>query len=187
MQGLKSFPWTGCLWLLVVAGAAAGCQSSARSASDPQRLHPATTISELMENRIDPSADALWDSVAFIASKSHVEDRRPRTDAEWQAVRDHAVTLIEAANLLGMPGRRVKNHPAPAGPGELSMDEIQKRVEASPAGFAALAGGLVEATLRAVAAIDAKDPQALMDAGSMIDEACEACHVAYWYPGQTRP
>jgi hypothetical protein len=31
-------------------------------------------------------------------------------------------------------------------------------------------------------AIDAKDPQRLFDVGGEIDEACEACHLVYWYP-----
>jgi hypothetical protein len=37
----------------------------------------AFTIQELMDARIDPPADALWDSVAFIASARGEEDRRP--------------------------------------------------------------------------------------------------------------
>ncbi len=144
-----------------------------------------------MDGIVDPSADVLWDSVAYIATSKGVEDRRPRTDEEWKAVRYSAITLIEAANLLSMPGRKValpdKASDRPAGQGELSHGEIQQRIDATHDSFTQLAHGLQEAGLKALAAIDAKDAQGLMDAGGTIDEACEACHVTYWYPNQQRP
>ena len=140
-----------------------------------------------MDQQVDPSADALWDAVAYIATLSGTEDRQPRTDAQWSAVRLHAVTLIEAMNLLRLPGRRVNDGKSAAGPGELSGVEIQQRIDASPENFARFAGLLQAAGLRALAAIDARDAQGLMDAGGVIDEACEACHVTYWYPNQHRP
>ena len=37
----------------------------------------------------------------------------------------------------------------------------------------------------ALAAIDKKDADALSDAGETIDEACEQCHLKYWYPPNT--
>lgn len=144
------------------------------------------TVRDLMDGQIDPSADALWDSVAYIASDTGIEDRRPRTAAEWQALRLHAVTLIEGANLLVMPGRRVAAADGPAGPGELRPADIQRRIESSREAFVQYARLLQAAGLKALAAIDAEDPQALLEAGGVIDEACEACHVAYWYPDQPR-
>jgi cytochrome c556 len=53
--------------------------------------------------------------------------------------------------------------------------------------FTQFARNLQDAGLKALAAITAKDAQGLMDAGGTIDEACEACHVTYWYPNQKRP
>ena len=38
------------------------------------------------------------------------------------------------------------------------------------------------APLPALDAIDAKDPNRLLEVGGEIDEACEACHLVYWYP-----
>jgi cytochrome c556 len=45
---------------------------------------------------------------------------------------------------------------------------------------------LKSAAQAALAAIDAKDADALMNAGGVIDKACEACHMTYWYPNQAR-
>jgi hypothetical protein len=167
---------------------ASACSSQTRPRADPaaQSIRLAATIQELMAGQIDPSADALWDSVAIIESSSGTEDRHPRTAAEWQAVRDRAVTLIEATNLLRMPGRRVRNGDSAAGPGELSPAQIQQRIDMNHDNFAQFADVLQDAAFKALAAIDAKNAQALMDAGGTLDEACEACHLTYWYPNKGR-
>lgn len=152
------------------------------------QVFPVTaTVQDLMEGQIDPAADALWDSVAYIATQSGTEDRRPRSAADWAAVRRQALILIEATNLLIMPGREVRIDTAVVGLGELTPAEIQTRIATSRPGFVQLAGGLRQAGLQALAAIDTKDPERLIDAGSTIDAACEACHVVYWYPNQLRP
>jgi hypothetical protein len=176
------------LWF-VAALAIAGCTSKAPPAAlDTQpRFLLIATVQDLMDGQIDPAADGLWDSVAFIATEAGTEDRQPRTDAQWKAVRTNAITLIEAANLLSMPGRRVASADAPVGPGELRPAEIQRRMESSHGAFVQFARALQQAGMKALTAIDAKDPQALMDAGGVIDEACEACHMTYWYPNQQRP
>lgn len=144
-----------------------------------------------MDGVVDPSADVLWDSVAYISSPKGVEDRQPRTDEEWKRVRNSAITLIEAANLLSMPGRQVAGAPKPSDPlpgiGELTHPQMQQRIDATHDSFVQLARGLQDAGLKALAAIDARDAERLMDAGGTIDEACEACHVTYWYPNQKRP
>jgi hypothetical protein len=171
-----------------------GCSSkpapAAAPALPPPQYRLTATIQDLMDGIIDPSADALWDSVAYIATTKGTEDRQPRTDEQWKAVRTNAVTLIEAANLLSMPGRRVAaDTPAglPPGLGELSHGEIQQRIDDTHDAFVQFAHTLQDAGLRALAAIDAKDPEGLMAAGGVIDEACEACHVTYWYPKRNRP
>jgi cytochrome c556 len=147
---------------------------------------PQLTIRQLMDTRVDPSADVLWDSVAFIASVKGEEDRRPRTPAEWDAVRRSALALLEAADELGIPGRRVASVDKKPGPGELRASEIQRLIDSNPDAFLRHAQGLRSAAAKALAAIDAKDADALMNAGGLIDEACEACHVEFWYPQQAR-
>ena len=168
---------------LLVAGCLQGTGSNGSSAVSPGRA--TATVQELMQGSIDPAADALWDSVAYIATASGVEDRHPRSEEDWNAVRSSAVQLIEAAKRLGIPDRPVAADLAEtraANPGELSPREMQQRIEASRGAFAQYARGLQEAGLKALVAIDARDVQGLMDAGGTIDQACEACHLTYWYP-----
>lgn len=178
---------------LVLLISIAGCSPKAtpKPAAPVPQYQLTATVQDLMDGLVDPSADTLWDSVAYIANAAGVEDRQPRTTEEWQAVRVGAINLIESANLLSMPGRVVAheslNPPQQPGPGELSHAEIQKRIDTNHELFVQFAHGLQAATLQALAAIDAKNAQALMDAGTTIDNACEACHVTYWYPNQQRP
>lgn len=172
--------------MVVVGSSACSSKGPVSASSDFVAAHPTATIQELMDGQVDPAADALWDSVAIIVSAAGVEERRPRSDADWKAVRLQALTLIEATNLLGIQGRRVARGTTSPGPGELSPPEIQRRIDADHDGFVRFADVLRIAGQQALDAIDARDPQRLMDAGGVIDAACEACHLAYWYPAQSR-
>lgn len=167
----------------VPALAACACAGGPARPDRTAPYRPVATVQELMLNTIDPCADALWDAVAYISSPAGVEDRRPRSDAEWQDLRARALTLIEAVNLLAMPGRPVSGAPAaPVAAGELSAPEIQARIRDTRPAFVQFGRVLQQAGLEALAAIDARDPQQLLEVGSRLDEACEACHLTYWYP-----
>jgi hypothetical protein len=145
------------------------------------------TIKDIMDSVVDPSADYIWDSVSTIVTRKGTEERRPRTDMEWKEVRRRAIALVEATNLLIMDGRKV------AKPGEksenpeveLGPDDIQGLIDADHASLIKFAHGLHDAGMKALAAIDKKDADALSDSGEAIDEACEQCHLKYWYPPNT--
>src|SRR6188768_1171504 len=155
-------------------------------AEGPFRL--TASIRELMDSEIDPAADFIWASVASISTVAGLEERQPRTDEEWLEVRRRAITLIEATNLLVMKGRRVSTKYQPAsGAGELDTDQVQHEIDTNRAAFVALAQRLQDTGLQTLAAIDAKDPVALFELGGTIDEACESCHVTFWYPNLTLP
>ncbi len=188
MMRLSMYCWiaAGIFAQFACAEAAAPAAAPAPAATPADPSQPSLTIQELMDARIDPSADVLWDSVAFIASAKGEEDRRPRTPAEWDTVRQSALALIAAVNDLSMPGRKVASIDKEPGPGELRASEIQRRIDANPHAFARHARVLESAAKKALTAIDAQDADALMSAGGLIDEACEACHLIYWYPNQAQ-
>lgn len=167
------------------------CAQKHPSAVVPSAYQPTASIQEIMQSEIDPAAGALWDSVAIVSTTSGTEEHRPRTDEDWLAVRHHAITLVEATNLLVMPGRRVaaKNKPLEDAhvPGILDAPHIQQAIDRDPASFVDRAHALHAAALEALNAIDARDPKALMNAGAQIDSACERCHLHYWYPEEQQP
>jgi hypothetical protein len=166
--------------------ALASCAPSpAAPAREDSKFRLTASIRDLMDAEIDPSADVVWASVASISSAAGFEDRQPRTDEEWAEVRRKALTLVEATNLLVMTGRRVSaTYIASRATGELDSTEVQKKIDASPETFEAFAGVLRDTGLKALAAVNAKNPTDLFDVGEAIDAACEACHVTYWYPDQ---
>ncbi len=46
--------------------------------------------------------------------------------------------------------------------------------------------GIVESSLLAMKAIDARNSEELSNAGGDIDAACESCHVTFWYPNEKK-
>jgi hypothetical protein len=149
------------------------------------------TIQDLMDAEIDPAADFLWGSVGFVSTKDGTEDKRPRTDKDWDTVRNQAIILIEATNLLVLPGRIVATAGSKLDPSEVAGIEdpkdIQKAIDAAQPSFVALAHGLYDAAAEILKAIDAKDVARMDAAGEKLDAACEACHRAFWYPNAPEP
>jgi len=144
-----------------------------------------------MVNVVDHNADTLWESVAVISSEKGTEERQPRTDEDWAAVRVAAIALSEATNLLMIPGRKVVHEGKVLQDadveGILKAEQIQALIDKDHMAFASRALALHESALAALAAIDAKDVAKLSEVGGAIDEACEQCHTTYWYPDQKVP
>jgi len=177
-----------CLCLLGgFLAASIGCNRAQPSSSEA--LRPTATIKDIMDSIVDPSADQIWQSVETVVDASGVQEHQPRTDEEWAEVRRNAVRLIEAPNLLIMDGRKVaKPGEKSENPGiELAPEEIEKVINSDRATFLKLARALQDAAIPLIAAIDARQPDGLIDAGEKIDTACENCHLKYWYPGGGPP
>ena len=170
--------------LFLVAACSSQPQQPPAAARAEAMFRPTSTIKDIMDSMVDPSADYLWDSVATIITKQGIDERRPRTDEDWKKVRRAAVTLVEATNLLVMDGRKVARPGEKSeNPGiELSPEAIRRVMDDDPATLVSLAHALHDAGTKALAAIDAKNADALSDAGETIDNACENCHLKYWYP-----
>jgi hypothetical protein len=150
---------------------------------------PTATIKDLMLSIVDPSADVVWLSVTTVASAAGTVETAPKTDEEWKKVRQGAIALTEAANLLMMPGRHV------AGPGEKSETpgieleplEMEALIDRDRASWIMRAKGLHDAGMEVLQAIDAKDAQKVFEIGEHIERACEHCHSQYWYPNEKIP
>src|SRR5437764_1399708 len=73
-----------------------------QAATSPQVY---SSIRDLMDAIVDPSADVLWNSAGTVVDKEGIHDLFPKDDEEWRNVRRAAIRIIEGANLLMMPGR----------------------------------------------------------------------------------
>jgi len=142
------------------------------------------TLKELMDSTVDPAADGIWEAVAVRSTKAGVEHHQPRSPEEWAAVRRHAITLIEAMNLVAMPGRKAAPAGTKPGLGELEPSQIERDIAQKHAVFVSFAKALQGTAQQALTAIDQKDIDAMIRTGGDIDAACEVCHVTFWYPNQ---
>ena len=124
----------------------------------PPPFVPVGDVQQLMEMVIDPAADIVWESVGTIVTLDGTEEIFPRSDEEWSTVRNSAMVLAESGNLL-MVGDRAKGE----GP------------------WMIMSQALVEAGMVALEAAESKDPEAVFAVGEQIYNACETCHVLYWY------
>lgn len=144
---------------------------------------PTTTVRDLMDNMVDPAADTIWNSVSTTITKKGQLERAPHTDEEWGTVRHNAIALVEASNLLQIPGRHVANPGQRNEQGiELQPEQIETLINQDRKTWITLTHGLHDAATQAVNAIDAKDPARVLESGDAIDNACEHCHQTYWYP-----
>jgi hypothetical protein len=173
---------------LVVLLAACNSQQAQKSAQGEPEFRTTATIKDIMDSMVDPGSDVIWDSVETVVSAKGTEEKQPRTDEEWKNVRNHAVMLMEATNLLLIPGRKV------AQPGEkaedpkveLAPEQIQTLIDQDRPAFIKFAHGLHDATMEAFKAIEKKDVEGLLNSGDGIDRACENCHLKYWYPNEAK-
>jgi len=176
--------------LLVACAPKPAAEATAPKAA-PSPLKPVASVIDLMAGQVDPSADFLWESVATVSTTKGIEERQPRTDAQWAEVRFKALQLVEASNLLMFDGR-VVGHPGqklsePGGAGDFTPEQAQAAVAADHAAFVAFAEALRGAAELMLTAIEKRDTNAMLESGGAVDEACEACHRKYWYPNSPLP
>jgi hypothetical protein len=150
-----------CVFLVATAAASTLTLACAQTGDSPS-VSPSPPFREvagiklLMNSTVDPQSDILWDSVGTILTVDGEQEIRPQTDEEWTAVRNAAVVLAESGNLLMMERR--------------AMDTGK---------WMDFSGSLIDSSEEALEAADARDPEALFEAGGHIYEACLACHETY--------
>lgn len=149
----RNRPWT-VLGMLVGFLFISGCAQPEEQAQIA--FHPSTNVQNLMLWVVDPAADVLWGSAGFILTVEGEEDLQPTTEEGWHAVRNNATTVAESGNLLMMPGYAVDD-----------------------GDWMEYSRGLVDAGIRAREAADAKDAEALFEAGAKLYNVCAACHNRY--------
>jgi len=150
-------------------------------------MTPVVSVKELMANMIDPLADNIFDAVWWASGKNGPEEHRPHSDADWEKVRVGAVTLAEGIYLLKVPRPFAPpgdvNDSVGPNPPELSPAQIEAKRANDPVLWNAKIEALRNVALETLEAVKKKDVDALFEAGSDLDEACETCHLEYWYPG----
>jgi hypothetical protein len=118
-------------------------------------MKPVATVRQIMQGIVGPAAKVVFESVSTTVSFEGVEEKAPKTQAEWEAVGNSAAALVESANLM-MVGNR-----------------------AIDADWTKISQALADAGIVALKAIEAKNAEALLASGEAINESCNACHRKY--------
>jgi hypothetical protein len=140
-------------WLL---GSVAVCLCAACSNTPPPPFRPIADVKELMNDILDPAADDVWGASGWIETKDGIVERGPKNNEEWKAVRNRAMTVAEAGNLLMMVPR--------------AKDGGQ---------WMTFARALVDKGEECVKAADAKNKQRMFDVGGELYQTCLDCHQQY--------
>jgi hypothetical protein len=133
-----------------------GVVDRAQSAQGHPPYDAATDVHQMMLWIIDPAADVIWDSAGTIITVEGSQELAPTTDKGWAKVLRAAAILTEAGNLLMMPGRAAGEE------------------------WIAYSRQLVDTGKLAMQAAQARDADALFDAGGDIYQVCRGCHEQYW-------
>jgi hypothetical protein len=183
---------SGAVLALAAAGAVLAAPPKARTPAKPVTAPAedtaALTIKDIMDSRVDPAGDFLFESVVEIADAKGIHHKAPHTAQQWAQVRRQLQILIDAPALITTPGRKAA-HPDERSRNpavENQPEQVERLINAERADFVVRAGRLRDAAKVAMKAAEARDPKALFTAISGIDKACESCHLHYWYPNDKR-
>jgi hypothetical protein len=136
--------------------AALALVASACGGPPPPPLRPVADVKQLMQFVVEPAADLYWDGVGTIIDQSGVNEFKPETQGEWDALVHNAYVLAESGNLMMLGGR-------PKDGGEWMQ----------------LSRAMVDAGEKAIRAAESHNPQAVFDVGGEVYDVCTNCHAKY--------
>ena len=146
------------------------------------------SVKELMRDMLDPLADNIFDAVSTVVTKDGTVDMLPKTDADWDKIRIGAVSMAEGSYLLKVPRPFAppgdENNSTGPDAEELSPAQIMAKFKADPVLWNAKIEALRNVGLEVLELVKTRDANGLWEASNNLDEACENCHVEYWYPGE---
>ena len=152
-------------------------------------MKPVVSVKELMRDMIDPGSDYVFDAIGGVDAKKGSVETYPRTEADWDRVRIGGVMMAEGVYLLKIPRPFAppgdENNSTGPEPEELSPAQITAKLERDPVLWTAKIEALRNVGLQVLDIVKRKDTKELWDAADNLDQACEGCHLEYWYPGET--
>src|SRR6266850_3438784 len=181
--------------LLGLAALLCGCSTSkapapaAAPATQPLwgDMKPLVSVKELMRDMLDPASDYIFDAVKIETTKKGTVERVPKTDEDWNRIRIGATTIAEGVYLLKIPRPFApagdENNSAGPDATELSPAQIKAKLEKDPVLWNAKIEALRNVGLEVLDIVKRKNTAELWEASYNLDQACESCHLQYWYPG----
>jgi cytochrome c556 len=186
-------PFRVCVTLLPLLCVLSSCSAPNPTPAPPPTaalwgdMKPVVSVKELMRDMLDPASDYIFDAVKVETTKQGTVERLPKTDQDWDRIRIGAVTIAEGAYLLKVPRPFAapgdENNSKGPDASELSPAQIEAKLKADPVLWNAKIEALRNVGLEVLEIIKSKKPDELWEAADNLDQACESCHIQYWYPG----
>jgi hypothetical protein len=117
---------------------------------------PVASVKQIMNGIVGPAATVVFGSVGTTITLQGTEEREPRTDEDWEALRDSAAALAEAGNMMMLGSRAVDKG-----------DWIR------------MSRALIDAATLTLKAADAKSPADVFNSAEVIYNSCNTCHMKY--------
>jgi hypothetical protein len=150
-------------------------------------MKPVVSVKELMRDVLDPASDYIFDAVKITTTKNGTVENMPKTDEDWSKLRIGATTLAEGVYLLKIPRPFApagdENNSTGPEATELSPAQIKAKLEQDPVLWNAKIEALRNVGLEVLEIVKKKNSAELWEASYNLDQACESCHMQYWYPG----
>ncbi|MCP5185478.1 MAG: hypothetical protein H6993_16055 [Pseudomonadales bacterium] len=108
---------------------------------------------------VEPAAEVPWESAGEVVTAEATIDKSPTDEAGWHRVEAAGAMIVEAGNLLLLPGR------------DNGREDWRLFVQS----MSARGHEVMQAAL-------ARDKEALFQAGADLYSACVACHQVYVIP-----
>jgi cytochrome c556 len=118
---------------------------------EAQEAGPLLSVKEIMEKTITPATNTIWNAY-----------EPPSDEAQWLALEEAAVTLIVAAEAVGRGGSGPMDNEWAQNPAYQAFNQV-----------------VINAGVDALAAIRARDHDALLTASDVLYPPCEGCHLQF--------
>lgn len=132
-------------------------KEAAPKASAQPKFNTDLPMTEFMGHVVDPAAFMYWKGSGTEIDATGEHDLSPTTDEGWENLVTGATILMEAGNMLQLPGR----------------------VRAPEADWNRYAQQLTERAAIARAAAEKHDKKGVFDEGGHVYEVCVACHEQF--------
>ena len=139
----------------VIAAARTSRDAPAAAVEAPVPV-PVASIKQVMSGITMPAATAVYSAVGTVVNAEGVKETAPQNDEEWAALASQAAALVESGNLLLMGNRVVDT-----------------------GDWVTMTRAMIEKGQLAIAAAEKHDKEGILDAGSAINDTCDACHAKY--------
>lgn len=145
-----------------------------------------------MLTKVNPQALSLWDLTNDAQDDNgNIDAKKIKADT-WAKLLEIGKSIEEGGRTLAtpngvvaaVPGAKLQDEDAP---GASKAADVQRYIDAKPAEFRKHAAKLQSTGAAIVAAVNAKSGKQLTELSNSLDEVCESCHMAFWYPSQKTP